>query len=95
MKFQAIVRADDFDMVRFDIAVHDQTWYLRAQSLEDRKRWIDAINGLKACLNAKSAVRLANAAARRNCCRSQSLPVFNDVSGFTLVQKLSELETFR
>lgn len=33
----------DFDECRFDISVNDSVWYLRAQDLDHRQQWIDAI----------------------------------------------------
>ena len=39
----------EFDDCRFDVGVSDCVWYLRAQSIEERDRWIDAIEQHRVC----------------------------------------------
>ena len=42
--FQATVKPHELDDLRFDISVSDCVWYLRANTVEDRQKWIDTID---------------------------------------------------
>lgn len=44
---KAAVKQHELDDLRFDVSVSDCVWYLRASSVEDRQRWIEAIEGHK------------------------------------------------
>lgn len=37
----------EFDELRFDIRVHDCTYFLRASSVEEKQSWIDSIEANK------------------------------------------------
>jgi len=37
----------DFDECRFDVSVNDCVWYLRAESPEEKQRWVDALDAYK------------------------------------------------
>lgn len=39
----ATLTAHPFDECRFDVAVADSLWYLRAANVDERNRWIEAI----------------------------------------------------
>ena len=41
---KATVKSHDLDQLRFDVSVGDCVWYLRAQSVEDRQKWIDCLH---------------------------------------------------
>ena len=45
--FQATVKPHELDDLRFDISVSDCVWYLRANTVEDRQKWIDTIEAHK------------------------------------------------
>ena len=40
---KATIKSHELDELRFDVSVSDCVWYLRAQSVEDRQKWIDAL----------------------------------------------------
>ena len=44
---KATVKQHELDDLRFDVSVSDCVWYLRASTVEDRQRWIEAIEGHK------------------------------------------------
>ena len=44
---KAIVTPHEFDEMRFDVAVNDCVWYLRASSSEDRERWINCLESYR------------------------------------------------
>ena len=37
-------KAHDLDDCRFDIRVNDSVWYLRAKTVEERQKWLEAID---------------------------------------------------
>ena len=96
------------DELRFDVSVNDCSWYLRAQSVEDRQRWIDALDSQKSRLNAQAAASAdfgsISGGLRRhgsamslssNSFSTSSRPGGSGKSGRGLTEKLSEMETFR
>lgn len=40
----------EFDECRFDVSVHDCVWYLRADSPEERNRWVETLEAYKVYL---------------------------------------------
>ena len=38
---------NEFDDCRFDVSVNDCVWYLRADSLDEKTKWIDALEYFK------------------------------------------------
>jgi collagen type IV alpha-3-binding protein len=40
---KAVITPHEFDEMRFDVAVNDCVWYLRANTVEDREKWICAL----------------------------------------------------
>ena len=40
------------DELRFDVSVSDCVWYLRTKSVEDRQRWIEALEAHKRYIEA-------------------------------------------
>jgi collagen type IV alpha-3-binding protein len=40
---KAVIAPHEFDEMRFDVAVNDCVWYLRANSVEEREKWICAL----------------------------------------------------
>lgn len=47
----------EFDLCRFDVSVGDCVWYLRADSPETQKNWVDAIEAYKVFTRAFHPVR--------------------------------------
>lgn len=41
----------EFDECRFDVSVHDCVWYLRADSPEERNRWVETLEAYKVYLS--------------------------------------------
>lgn len=37
----------EFDECRFDVSVNDCVWYLRADSVESKQHWVDALESYK------------------------------------------------
>ena len=91
---KATVKPHDLDQLRFDVSVGDCVWYLRAQSVEDRQKWIDCLHDAQRHTNVyppggnssigryDSAMSLTSSSSLRK-------------SGHNLNEKLAEMETFK
>ena len=90
---KATVKPHDLDQLRFDVSVGDCVWYLRAQSVEDRQKWIDCLHEAQRHSNVyppggssigryDSAMSLTSSSSLRK-------------SGHNLNEKLAEMETFK
>ena len=44
---KALVSPHELDELRFDVAVNDCVWYLRASSVEEREKWILALEAYR------------------------------------------------
>ncbi|XP_037079943.1 ceramide transfer protein-like isoform X2 [Pollicipes pollicipes] len=92
---KAAIKPHEFDECRFDVCVGDSVWYLRSNSLEERNRWMDAIERAKC---ADSAYGSANSLKRHGSALSLTS---NTLSGSGvkwckgLKEKIEELETYR
>lgn len=42
-------QAHEFDPCRFDVAVNDCAWYLRADTPEEKEQWLEALTASKVC----------------------------------------------
>jgi len=81
---KAVVTPHEFDELRFDVSVNDCVWYLRASNLEDRERWVVALEAYKVKSEPDSAsVFSAHSTSSKGC------------KGLGLNEKLAEMETFR
>jgi len=80
---KAHVTPHEFDELRFDVSVNDCVWYLRATTIEDRERWVTALDTYKRREADSSSVFSAHSASSF---RSK---------GLGLTEKLAEMETFR
>ncbi|XP_043205936.1 ceramide transfer protein-like, partial [Amphibalanus amphitrite] len=93
--FKAVIKPHEFDECRFDVCVGDSVWYLRSNALDDRNRWMEAIERAKC---ADSAYGSANSLKRHGSALSLTS---NTLSGSGvkwckgLREKVEELETFR
>nr|CAD7574139.1 unnamed protein product [Timema californicum] len=47
--FKATIKPHEFDECRFDVSVNDCVWYLRAETSEDKQRWVDVLETYKVC----------------------------------------------
>ncbi|XP_054159177.1 ceramide transfer protein-like [Oppia nitens] len=90
---KAQIKLHEFDDCRFDVGVSDCVWYLRAQSIEERNRWVDAIEGHRQHHN-DSAYSSDNSLRRHGSAVSLG-SVTSVKSNRGLKEKLNEIETFR
>lgn len=96
---KAIVTSHQFDECRFDVNVNDCMWYMRANSEDERSRWISAIELHR---QAESGYGSENNLRRHGSLLSlqsgTSLSTMSASSfkrGRGLKEKLAEMETFR
>ncbi|KAM7285537.1 ceramide transfer protein isoform X1 [Ixodes scapularis] len=90
--YKATVKPHEFDECRFDVSVNDCVWYLRADCLEERNRWVEALDAYKV----DSAYGSENSLRRHGSALSLgSTSVSSLKKGRGLREKLSEMETFR
>lgn len=95
--FKATIKPHEFDECRFDITLNDCTWYLRADSAEERRHWVEVLEGYKA----ESAYGSENSLKRHgssislqsNTLSSTSASSFKRSRG--LREKLAEMDTYK
>ncbi|XP_077087771.1 ceramide transfer protein isoform X2 [Siphateles boraxobius] len=96
---KAVITPHEFDECRFDISVNDSIWYLRAEHPLLRQQWIDTIELHKAesGYGSESSLRrhgsllsLTSAASGLSTTSASSFK-----KGYSLREKLAEMETFR
>jgi collagen type IV alpha-3-binding protein len=89
---KATVKQHEIDELRFDVSVSDCVWYLRAPSVENRQKWIDALEIAK-----RTPVEaMANhSIGRYDSAMSLTSTSSLRKSGHNLHEKLSEMETFK
>jgi len=88
---KAQVTPHEFDELRFDVAVNDCVWYLRANTVEDREKWINTLETYRRLDGERlkrhgSAMSLSSNTQSSNSAKIKSLG---------LTEKLSECETFK
>lgn len=95
--FKATIKSHEFDECRFDITLNDCTWYLRADSPEERRHWVEVLEGYKA----ESAYGSENSLKRHGSSISLQSNTLSSTSASSfkrsrnLREKLAELDTFR
>lgn len=47
---KAVIKEHDVDDCRFDISVENVMWYLRADSLEDKRNWVAVLRSFRVSL---------------------------------------------
>uniref|UniRef100_A0A672MHH7 Ceramide transfer protein n=1 Tax=Sinocyclocheilus grahami TaxID=75366 RepID=A0A672MHH7_SINGR len=96
---KAVITPHEFDECRFDISVNDSIWYLRAEHPLLRQQWINTIELHKAesGYGSESSLRrhgsllsLTSAASGLSTTSASSCK-----KGYSLREKLAEMETFR
>ncbi|KAK7165005.1 hypothetical protein R3I94_003400 [Phoxinus phoxinus] len=96
---KVVITPHEFDECRFDVSVNDSIWYLRAEHPLLRQQWIDTIELHKAesGYGSESSLRrhgsllsLTSAASGLSTTSASSLK-----KGYSLREKLAEMETFR
>ena len=94
---KATVKTHDLDEMRFDVSVSDCVWYLRATSIEDRQRWIDALEVAK---RSHHHIVLDHSTGSQTIGRYDSAMSLSSASSVRkstqpLKEKLAEMETFK
>jgi collagen type IV alpha-3-binding protein len=96
------LQAHEFDESRFDVNVTDNVYYLRAESPEERQKWLDALDTTKALLadsgygsdTPRSLSRYSSKVSLNSMLSQQSSSSFTQL-GQRLREKLYEMETYR
>lgn len=95
--FKAQIKPHEFDECRFDISLNDCTWYLRADSPEDRRHWIEVLEGYKAepMYGSENSLKRhgSSVSLQSTTLSSASASSFKRCRG--LREKLAELDTFQ
>lgn len=96
---RASVTPHQFDECRFDVAVNDSVWYLRAGSEEERQEWMDAIDTHRQAesgYGSESNLRRHGSMISLTSGTSMSTASTSSFKrGRGLREKLMEMETFR
>ncbi|EDO32697.1 predicted protein [Nematostella vectensis] len=97
---KASIEPHEFDECRFDVSVNDCMYYLRAESVEERQKWVDALEAVKAAESGYgSETSLRKGGSMLSLSSVTSLGTTLSTSSFKkgrgLREKLLELETFR
>ncbi|KAB0803858.1 hypothetical protein PPYR_00828 [Photinus pyralis] len=97
---KATIKPHEFDECRFDVSVNDCVWYLRADSVENRQQWIDALELYKA--ESGYGTGSENSLKRHGSTVSLQSNNYSTASGSSfkrssrnLREKLAEMETFK
>lgn len=85
------LQSHEFDECRFDVAVNNCVWYLRADNPQDKTHWIDVLQSYKVPVGVDmtSLMRYGSTVSLQ----SNSMP-FN-ASTTSLRDKINEIETFK
>ncbi|KAK9747239.1 PH domain [Popillia japonica] len=97
---KATIKPHEFDECRFDVSVNDCIWYLRADSVESKQLWADALESYKA--ESGYGTGSENSLKRHGSTVSLQSTTYSTASsssfkrtGRNLREKLAELETFK
>jgi len=92
---KSVVATHELDELRFDISVGDSVWYLRANSVEDREKWVTALEtGRKEIAGAKLK-RQGSAMSLSSTTHSSQSANSTKIRHQALSEKLAECETFK
>lgn len=96
---KAVITPHEFDECRFDVAVNDNLWYLRTNSLEERQRWIEYLELHKQAESGYGSVSSLRRHGSVLSVQSGTSMSTASASSFKrarrLREKLMEMETFR
>lgn len=97
---KATIKPHEFDECRFDVSVNDCVWYLRADTVEDKQHWVEALESYKA--ESGYGTGSENSLRRHGSSVSLQSNTFSTASsssfkrtGRNLHEKLAELQTFK
>lgn len=92
-------QSHEFDECRFDVAVNNCVWYLRADHPEDRAHWIEVLQSYRAPDSTRSDTLSLKRHGSTQSLQSNSLSVASTnsvaVTHRNLREKLHEIDTFR
>ncbi|XP_042898192.1 ceramide transfer protein [Parasteatoda tepidariorum] len=95
--FKAIIKPHEFDECRFDVSVHDCVWYLRAETPEERNRWVETLEAYKgdSAYGSENSLRRHGSAVSvgSTSLSNASISSFKKARGLRV--KLAEMETFK
>eukprot|EP00118_Oscarella_pearsei_P003876 m.16096 g.16096 ORF g.16096 m.16096 type:complete len:618 (+) comp26734_c0_seq3:82-1935(+) len=95
----AIIKAHEFDEARFDISINESVYYLRAESAEERRGWLEALEATKKSFT--ESAYASETSLNRHDSRLSLASTYSQQSSssFTRAQhlreKLYEMETYR
>ncbi|KAF8794541.1 Ceramide transfer protein like [Argiope bruennichi] len=95
--FKAVIKPHEFDECRFDVSVHDCVWYLRAETPEERNRWVETLEAYKgdSAYGSENSLRRHGSAVSvgSTSLSNASITSFKKARGLRV--KLAEMETFK
>lgn len=94
---KATVKPHEFDECRFDVSVNDCVWYLRAETPEERNRWVEALETYKmdSAYGSENSLRRHGSALSLGSTSLSGTSVSSLKKSRGLREKLAEMETFR
>ncbi|XP_060533211.1 ceramide transfer protein-like isoform X1 [Cylas formicarius] len=97
---KAVIKPHEFDECRFDISVNDCVWYLRAESVQSKQTWVDALEAYRVesgygTGSETSLKRHGSTVSLQSNNQSTASSSSFKKSSRNLREKLAELETFK
>ncbi|XP_065837104.1 ceramide transfer protein-like [Oscarella lobularis] len=95
----AVIKAHEFDDARFDIAINESVFYLRAANSDERKAWLDALEATKKSFS--ESAYASETSLHRYDSRLSIASTYSQQSSSSLTrtqhlrEKLYEMETYR
>jgi len=93
---KSVVTSHELDELRFDVSVGDCVWYLRANTVEDRERWVTGLEaGKRGELLGGKSRKQGSAMSLSSTTYSSHSANSSKVRHQALAEKLAECETFK
>ncbi|EFX89333.1 hypothetical protein DAPPUDRAFT_40354 [Daphnia pulex] len=93
---QASIKPHEFDECRYDVCVNDSVWYLRAESPEEKQRWLTFLESHKMEYESNNGhLRRHGSAVSLTSNNFSTASASSFRKGRGLREKLSEMETYR
>jgi len=93
---KSVVTSHELDELRFDVSVGDCVWYLRANTVEDRERWVTGLEaGKRGELLGGKLKKQGSAMSLSSTTYSSHSANSSKVRHQALAEKLAECETFK
>ncbi|CAH1163626.1 unnamed protein product [Phaedon cochleariae] len=97
---KAVIKPHEFDECRFDVSVNDCVWYLRADSIESKQSWVEALESYR--VESGYGTGSENSLKRHGSTVSLQSNSYSTASGSSfkkssrnIKEKLAEIETFK